>query len=484
MIKRIGIISIFSFLLSVCLLATSDASAAEYAFPVIGSSNFSNDFDAPRSNGKHQATDIFANKMQKIVSRTEGTITFVGYPQPSWGFAVFVKADNGYTYWYLHINNDSPGTDDGRADAAYAYGPDIQPGNRVVKGQLLGYVGDSGNAEETPPHVHLEVLKPNGDRVNAYDGLKNNSYYIGRSVQTYPSVDDEFLPSSRNFNGGFTLAHGDVNNDGKQELIVGPGEGGKQVKVYDENRNLLSVFEPNGSQFFGGVDVASGDIDGDGTDEIITGAGPGGRYVKIFKSDGSFIGRFQPNGSQFMGGVDVASGDIDGDGTDEIITGARRGGKLVKVFKADGQQTMKLNPYDSKIGVNVAVGNFDNDASDEIVTGARQDGGPRINTYDSDGTMLSSHYVYSQEFKGGVKVEAGNVNTSSPSDEIITISESGGSPRAKITTHTGIFVGYTYYFAAEWWNGHYDLSVSGSGSLLTSMGINRRSTIREAVFRN
>jgi len=483
MIKQLGIITIAG-LVATSGVPAAQADTADYAFPIIGSSSFTNDFDAPRSNGKHQATDIFANKMQKVVSRTEGTVTFVGYPQPSWGFAVFVRADNGYTYWYLHMNNDSPGTDDGRADAAYAYGPDIQPGNRVVKGQLLGYVGDSGNAEETPAHIHLEVLKPNGERVNAYDGLKNNSYYVGKSAQTYPRVDNEFLPSSRNFNGGYTVAHGDVNNNGKQELIVGPGEGGKQVKVYDENRNLLSVFQPNGSQFFGGVDVASGDIDGDGTDEIITGAGPGGRYVKIFRLNGSLIGRFQPNGSQFFGGVDVASGDIDGDGTDEIITGAKRGGKLVKVFKANGEQTMKLNPYNSKIGVNVAVGNFDNDIADEIVTGARRDGGPRVNTYDNDGAMLSSHYVYSQEFKGGVKVETGNIDTSTSRDEVVTLSESGGSPRAKITTHRGALVGYTNYFAAEWWNGHYDLSVSDDGALLTTMGVNRRSTIREAIFIN
>ena len=230
--------------------------------------------------------------------------------------------------------------------------------------------------------------------------------------------------------------------------------------------------------------MASGDIDGDGTDEIITGAGPGGRYVKIFRLNGSLIGRFQPNGSQFFGGVDVASGDIDGDGTDEIITGAKRGGKLVKVFKANGEQTMKLNPYNSKIGVNVAVGNFDNDIADEIVTGARRDGGPRVNTYDNDGAMLSSHYVYSQEFKGGVKVETGNIDTSTSRDEVVTLSESGGSPRAKITTHRGALVGYTNYFAAEWWNGHYDLSVSDDGALLTTMGVNRRSTIREAIFIN
>ena len=433
MIKQLGIITIAG-LVATSGVPAAQADTADYAFPIIGSSSFTNDFDAPRSNGKHQATDIFANKMQKVVSRTEGTVTFVGYPQPNWGFAVFVRADNGYTYWYLHMNNDSPGTDDGRADAAYAYGPDIQPGNRVVKGQLLGYVGDSGNAEETPAHIHLEVLKPNGERVNAYDGLKNNSYYVGKSAQTYPRVDNEFLPSSRNFNGGYTVAHGDVNNNGKQELIVGPGEGGKQVKVYDENRNLLSVFQPNGSQFFGGVDVASGDIDGDGTDEI--------------------------------------------------ITGAKRGGKLVKVFKANGEQTMKLNPYNSKIGVNVAVGNFDNDIADEIVTGARRDGGPRVNTYDNDGAMLSSHYVYSQEFKGGVKVETGNIDTSTSRDEVVTLSESGGSPRAKITTHRGALVGYTNYFAAEWWNGHYDLSVSDDGALLTTMGVNRRSTIREAIFIN
>ncbi len=270
--------------ISVCavVLLAQPSYAANYAFPVIGDATYSNDYYAPRANGIHQATDIIADKMQKIVSRTDGTITFVGYPQPSWGYAVIVKADNGYEYWYLHINNDTPGTDDGSANPMYVYGPDIVQGKRVVKGQLLGFIGDSGNAEETVSHLHLEIVKPNGDRVNPYDGLINNSYHIDKPTLDYPISEDEIIPSSTRFTGGYTIALGDIDNDTEDELITGPGEGGRQLKTLEKDGTLISVFEPNGPSFYGGVDVASGDIDGDGQDEIITGAGRGGRYVKVF----------------------------------------------------------------------------------------------------------------------------------------------------------------------------------------------------------
>ncbi len=462
---------------------TQPAHAAQYAFPVIGPSSFTNDFNAPRSNGPHHATDIIADKHQQIISRTDGVIKYVMYPEASWGFAVVVQADNGYEYWYLHINNDTPGTDDGNGGGMYAYGPDVQVGNRVVKGQLLGYVGDSGNAEDTVSHLHLEVLRPDDTAVNPYNGLLNNSYYPTSPELAYPEVDDEILPSSPTFTGGYTLAFGDLDDDPADELVVGPGKGGRYVKVIEKNGVGVRAFQPNGPDFYGGVDVAVGDVDGDGDNEIVTGAGKGGKYVKVFEADGKLIGRFQPNGPNFYGGVDVATGDMDGDGSDEIITGAGQGGRYVKVFTLDGTRIMTINPYNSKIGVTVATGNLAGDNRAEIITGARRGGGPRINAYDSGGNMLFSHYIYSSSFKGGIRVETGNIDRTDSYDEIITVSQSGGTARTKITKTNGSFVDWTDYFAEEWWRGdYYDLAVSSQDDIYTAMGVDRRSTVRPTTY--
>ena len=79
---------------------------------------------------------------------------------PSYGYAIRVCGDDGRTYHYVHLNNDRPGTDDGRGGARWAYAPGIRRGAYVRRGQWIGYMGDSGNAESTPPHVHFEIREP------------------------------------------------------------------------------------------------------------------------------------------------------------------------------------------------------------------------------------------------------------------------------------------------------------------------------------
>jgi len=141
------------------------------------------------------------------------------------------------------------------------------------------------------------------------------------------------------------VAAGDVNGDGRADIITaaGPG-GGPHVKVFDGmNLNLLQSFFAYDANFTGGVYVAAGDVNGDGFADIITGAGPGGGpHVKVFDgTSNTILLSFFAFDQTFTGGVRVAAGDVNGDGFADIVTGAGPGdGPHVKVF--DGHNNLNL----------------------------------------------------------------------------------------------------------------------------------------------
>jgi len=142
-------------------------------FPVDGKYSFRNDFAEPRDGGarEHLGIDIIADKMTPVVAVVDGTVTFIAIPQASWGYSITIRDSEGYSYRYLHLNNDTPGTDDGQGGEANAYASGIQRRTTVTKGQLIGWVGDSGNAEATVSHLHFEIRAPDRTTINPYETL-------------------------------------------------------------------------------------------------------------------------------------------------------------------------------------------------------------------------------------------------------------------------------------------------------------------------
>src|SRR5207253_2172868 len=138
-----------------------------------------------------------------------------------------------------------------------------------------------------------------------------------------------FLAYSSGFTGGVRVAAGDVNGDGLMDVIVGTGPGGgPNVKVFDgKDGALIRSFFAYDPGFAGGVFVAAGDVNGDGKADIITGADSGGSpHVRVFDGgNGSELRSFLAFDAAFTGGVRVAAGDVNGDGKADIITGSGPG---------------------------------------------------------------------------------------------------------------------------------------------------------------
>ena len=158
--------------LAVALVPTQPANADDLyplVFPVAGENHYSDTWGAPRSGGRtHEGTDIMADKMIPVVAAASGVVGWMHDELGGDCCAMALYHDDGWTSWYIHMNNDTPGTDDG---LGWGFAEGIEPGVHVDAGQLIGYVGDSGNAEWTNPHIHFELHTPDGTKVNPYPHL-------------------------------------------------------------------------------------------------------------------------------------------------------------------------------------------------------------------------------------------------------------------------------------------------------------------------
>jgi len=155
------------------VLPTKPAVAAtappfEVVFPQeTAKTDFTNSFGDSRSGGRrHKGNDLLAPRMTEVYAVAAGTVFFVGINNLS-GRNLKIDHGAGWESYYLHLNNDNPGTDDGRAPWTLTVAPGVEVGRSVEAGQLIGWVGDSGNAEGTTPHTHFE-LRRNGVATNPY----------------------------------------------------------------------------------------------------------------------------------------------------------------------------------------------------------------------------------------------------------------------------------------------------------------------------
>lgn len=120
-------------------------------FPVFGPAHYSDDWHAPRSGGRlHEGVDVFAPRGTPIIAAADGVISQVRAGSSRGGKSVWLTEPDGTYYFYAHLE---------------AFHPDVARGVRVSGGDVLGYVGTTGNAEGTTPHLHFEIHPRGGEAV-------------------------------------------------------------------------------------------------------------------------------------------------------------------------------------------------------------------------------------------------------------------------------------------------------------------------------
>ncbi len=471
---------VFSTFTSVSTVEAQLSAVRTIVFPVIGKVTYYDDFGVARDGGArtHEGNDLMGTKMLPLVAAVDGTIVSVNYPEATWGYAVTIKDKDGYTYHYLHINNDNRGTDDGQGDGMNAYAPDIQTGNKVVKGQLIGYMGDSGNAETTQAHLHFEIRTPDRTAISPFKSLQNATK-ITSPVTDYPKLDKELLPYE-NFGGGANIAAGNLDGDTGIEYVTGAGPGGGPlVKVMERDGKVNKQFFAYTENFTGGVDVAVGDIDDNGKLEIITSTGTGGGpHVKVFKPDGTLIKEFFAYASNFYGGVRVSTADLDSDGQWEIVTApASKGGPHIKIWDAEkGTVVKELMAYPENVTTGFDVAGFDGG----FVTVPGAGGGPHVKVFDEEGKLDEEFFAYDAAFTTGLRVSVGDASSAKSGAEIVIAPAANGGPHVKMFSKTGSEVFSKLVAFEPWWRGGYDVAAFKGGAIITSMG-GRRTSLRSAT---
>jgi VCBS repeat-containing protein len=272
---------------------------------------------------------------------------------------------------------------------------------------------------------HIQIV--DGNRIGLLQGLDQ--------IAPPSAMLGNFFGYDFSFRGGVTVASGDVNGDGKSDIILGTGAGGAaHVKIISGAKitsiggdlqptpdAILASYFAYDPSFRGGVKVATGDVNSDGYFDIITSAGPGGAsHVKVFSgrklieggsnAPGVLLASFFAFDPNFRGGATIAAGDLNGDGYDDIIVGAGPGGgSHVKVFSPFNLATPIASFFAFEPGfnggVNVGYRMRSGGSSPLLLAGSGPGSQSRLATFappnfNTAGTVD----IFSDSFLGGVDV--------------------------------------------------------------------------------
>ena len=201
--------------------ASTSAPVPRLVFPVLGAATYTDDFGDPRGQGAHEGNDMMAPWRAPVLAAEAGTVKFHTTSSRA-GCMLYLNGKSGTEYLYIHLNNDLTDANDneGTCVAGIAFAKGLKSGAKVAAGDVIAYVGDSGDANGLHPHLHFEV-HPNG----------------GAAVSPFPYLNKaRRLLFSAQAGTTFTLAlTGKVANAAGEELQVTVDQvrqwpGGRKVK--------------------------------------------------------------------------------------------------------------------------------------------------------------------------------------------------------------------------------------------------------------
>ena len=136
---------------------TARLTGGGFVFPVYGTASFGDSFGAPRPDvpgGWHHGEDIFARLGTPLLAVADGTLHTIGFNKIG-GYRLWLRDNAGNEFYYAHLS---------------AYSPLAVEGRHVEAGDVVGFVGDTGDADGGTPHLHFEI-HPAAMAGLGYDGV-------------------------------------------------------------------------------------------------------------------------------------------------------------------------------------------------------------------------------------------------------------------------------------------------------------------------
>ncbi|MFH1597563.1 MAG: fibronectin type III domain-containing protein [Patescibacteria group bacterium] len=265
----------------------------------------------------------------------------------------------------------------------------------------------------------------------------------GPQVKTFDqdgNLRGQFWAFDQGFTGGINVYAEDLGRDNVAEIIVGAGPGMLPIiRIFDSHGGLLGSFQAYDDNFQGGVSVAAGDLDEDGIAEIVTiPQSGGGPNVRIFGyRDGQYvpvIESFFAYDVRFRGGVSLEVCDLDRDDKDEIITIPKsNGGPHLRIFGyRDGVYRpvilgLMTHHPNFRGGLNLGCGDLEGNGYEQIIAAPASLGGPHIRTFGRNRlgsiSILSPGFMaFHPEFRGGVSLTTGDFDYNYQNEIVVSVS--------------------------------------------------------------
>lgn len=259
------------------------------------------------------------------------------------------------------------------------------------------------------------------------------------------SLDFSITPFGPSYTGGARVVRADVNGDGVPDVIVGSGGGIQaRVRIWDGATHQMIFDVTPFETFTGGVVLAAGDLNGDGKADVIigpdAGGGPriqiwagtsGGNFQKLMPD---FFGLPYPT---FRGGLQLAAADVNRDGVADLIVapGAGGGPRITlyngKSLTAPGGPQLLVNDFfafdpNNRYGMFLTAGDVDGDGYADIVVGMGQGASPEVKVISGKDLAtglgvqtIADFFVGSPSETAGARVGIANIDNDSKADVLI-----------------------------------------------------------------